>query len=89
MFGDLQTRAVGSKRLQIPRDAFFRLGAKGTKGLKADAKRKVVSAGNALYVVVESIGKGGGKTLMGRPRFTPGRTDKHVEVRSMPLRQGG
>ena len=29
------------------------------KGLKADAKRKVVSAGDSLFVVVESVEKGG------------------------------
>ena len=32
------------------------------KGLKAGAKRKVVSAGDSLFVVVESVGRGGGNS---------------------------
>ena len=46
------------------------------KGLKADAKRKVVSAGDSLFVVVESVGKGGGKSLISRTSFPPGRSGK-------------
>ena len=37
--------------------------------MKADAKRKVVSAGDSLFVVVESVGKGGGKSFLGITRF--------------------
>ena len=33
------------------------------KTLRAHAKRKVVSAGDSLFVVVESVGKGGGKRV--------------------------
>ena len=43
------------------------------KGLKADAKRKVVSAGDYLLVVVNSVGKGGGKSFHGRTGFPSGR----------------
>ena len=58
------------------------------KGLKADAKRKVVSAGDSLFVVVESVGKGGGKSFIGRTRFPPGRSGKQVEVRIGPYGRG-
>ena len=58
------------------------------KGLKADAKRKVVSAGDSLFVVVESVGKGGGKSFIGRTRFPPGRSGKQVEVRIGPYGKG-
>ena len=34
------------------------------KALKADAKRKVVSARDSLLVVVASVGKGGGKSFL-------------------------
>ena len=46
------------------------------KGLKADGKRKVVSAGDSIFVVVESVGKGVGKSFIGRTRFPPGRSGK-------------
>ena len=58
------------------------------KGLKAGAKRKVVSAGDSLFVVVESVGKGGGKSFIGRTRFPPGRSGKQVEVRIGPYGRG-
>ena len=58
------------------------------KALKADAKRKVVSAGDSLFVVVESVGKGGGKSFIGRTRFPPGRSGKQVEVRIGPYGKG-
>ena len=58
------------------------------KALKADAKRKVVSAGDSLFVVVESVGKGGGKSFIGRTRFPPGRSGKQVEVRIGPYGRG-
>ena len=54
------------------------------KGLKADAKRKVVFAGDSLFVVVESVAKGGGKSIIGRTRFPPGRSGKQVEARIGP-----
>ena len=56
--------------------------------MKADAKRKVVSAGDSLFVVVESVGKGGGKSFIGRTRFPPGRSGKQVEVRIGPYGKG-
>ena len=56
--------------------------------MKADAKRKVVSAGDSLFVVVESVGKGGGKSFIGRTRFPPGRSGKQVEVRIGPYGRG-
>ena len=58
------------------------------KGLNAGAKRKVVSAGDFLFVVVESVGKGGGKSFIGRTRFPPGRSGKQVEVRIGPYGKG-
>ena len=58
------------------------------KALKAGAKRKVVSAGDSLFVVVESVGKGGGKSFIGRTRFPPGRSGKQVEVRIGPYGRG-
>ena len=39
------------------------------KALKADAKRKVVSAGDSLFVGIESVGKGGGKSFLGTQGF--------------------
>ena len=41
----------------------------GLKGLKADGKRKVVSAGDSIFLDAESLGKGGGKSFIGRTRF--------------------
>ena len=58
------------------------------KGLKAGAKRKVVSAGDSLFVVVESVGKGGGKSFLGITRFPPGGGGKRVEVRIGPYGRG-
>ena len=58
------------------------------KALKADAKRKVVSAGDSLFVVVESVGKGGGKSFLGITRFPPGGGGKRVEVRIGPYGRG-
>ena len=48
----------------------------------------VVGAGNSLFVVVESVGKGGGKSFVGRTRFPPGRSGKQVEVRIGPYGKG-
>ena len=58
------------------------------KGLKADTKRKDVSARDSLLVVVESVGEGGGKSFIGRTRFTPERSGKQVEVRIGPYGRG-
>ena len=58
------------------------------RALKAGPKRMVVGAGNSLFVVVESVGKGGGKSFIGRTRFPPGRSGKQVEVRIGPYGKG-
>ena len=51
------------------------------KVLEARPKRRVAAAGDSLCVVIESVGKGGGKSFIGRTRFPPGRQGKQVEVR--------
>ena len=48
----------------------------------------MVSAGDSLFVVIESVGKGGGKSFIGRTRFPPGRSGKQVEVRIGPYGRG-
>ena len=42
--------------------------------LKEGPKRIVVGAGNSLFVIVESVGKGGGKSFLGITRFPPNRS---------------
>ena len=39
------------------------------KALKPLAKRQNISAGHALFVVIEPRAKGGGKSFVGRTRF--------------------
>ena len=51
------------------------------RALKATDKRQKKSVGDSLFVVLESVGKGGGKSFFGRTRFPPGRAGKDVEVR--------
>ena len=51
------------------------------KAFKLDAKWMVVCAGDSLYVVVESICSGGGKSFLGTTRFPQGGGGKRVEVR--------
>lgn len=58
------------------------------KGLKADAKRKVVSAGDSLFVIVESVGKGGRKSFLMIKMFPPGGGGNRVEVRIGPYGRG-
>ena len=58
------------------------------RALKAGPKRMVVGAGNSLFVVVESVGKGGGKSFHGITRFPPGGGGKRVEVRIGPYGRG-
>ena len=48
----------------------------------------VVGAGNSLFVVVESVDKGGGKSFLGITRFPPGGGGKRVEVRIGPYGRG-
>lgn len=58
------------------------------RALTPGTKRMVVGACNSLFVVVESVGKGGGKSFVGRTRFPPGRSGKQVEVRIGPYGKG-
>ena len=51
------------------------------RALKATDRRQKKSVGDSLFVVIESVGKGGGKSFFGRTRFPPGRAGKDVEVR--------
>ncbi|MDC3009940.1 Arm DNA-binding domain-containing protein [Synechococcus sp. AH-736-G20] len=54
------------------------------KAEKAGPKRRNVSVGDSLFLVIEPItpdGKGGGKSFEGRMRFPPGRKGKQVPVR--------
>ena len=61
------------------------------RGLKATDKRQVKSCGESLYIVVESLAKGGGKSFMGVMRFPP-RSPKNggmrCEVRIGPYCKG-
>ena len=41
----------------------------GLRALKAGPKRMVVGAGNSLFIVVESVGKGGGTSFLGITSF--------------------
>ena len=51
------------------------------RDLKPTSKRQRVSCGDSLLVVVESIGRVGGKSFVGKTRFPPGRSGKQVDVR--------
>ena len=51
------------------------------RALKATDKRQKKSVGDSLFVVVEFVGKEGGKSFFGRTCFPPGRAGKDVEVR--------
>ena len=39
------------------------------RSVVATSKRQYIACGNSLYLVVEPISKGGGKSFMGRTRF--------------------
>ena len=54
----------------------------------ATSKRQYIACGNALYLVVEPISKGGGKSFMGRTRFPPGRSGKQGDYRIGPYGKG-
>ena len=58
------------------------------RALTPGTKRMVVGAGNSLFVVVESVGKGGGKSFLGITRFPPGGGGKRLEVRIGPYGRG-
>ena len=57
------------------------LSDKEIRDLKPTDKRQKKGVGDSLFVVVESVGRGGGKSFIGRTRFPPGRSGKEVEVR--------
>jgi len=56
--------------------------------LPSGPKRKIVSVGESLYVVLEPTAKGGGKSFLGRTRFPPGTKGKPVDVRIGPYGKG-
>ena len=51
------------------------------RSFQATEKRQKQSCGDSLFLVVEPINKGGGKSFMGRMRFPPGRKSPVVDVR--------
>ena len=57
------------------------LSDKEIRDLAPTSKRQRVSCGDSLLVVVESVGRGGGKSFVGTTRFPPGRSGKQVDVR--------
>lgn len=54
------------------------------RAVEATTKRQYLTCGNSLFLVVEPISKGGGKSFMGRTRFPPGRKGKQVDYRIGP-----
>ena len=58
------------------------------RDLKPTDKRQKKGVGDSLFVVVESVGRGGGKSFIGRTRFPPGRSGKQVDVRIGPYGRG-
>ena len=57
------------------------LSDKEIRDLAPTSKRQRVSCGDSLLVIVESVGRGGGKSFVGTTRFPPGRSGKQVDVR--------
>ena len=60
-------------------------------GYKAGEKRQTPGCGDSLFLVVEPIGKGGGKSFMGVMRFppcSPKNGGKRVEYRIGPYGKG-
>ena len=51
------------------------------KAEQAGPRRRNVSVGDSLFLVIESASRGGGKSFEGRMRFPPGRQGKQVPVR--------
>ena len=51
------------------------------RAYRATDKRQKESCGDSLFLLVEPISKGGGKSFAGRIRFPPGRTSPVVDVR--------
>ena len=61
------------------------------RGYKAGKSRQVETCGDALFLVIEPIGKGGGKSFMGVMRFppcSPKNGGKRVEYRIGPYGKG-
>ncbi|ABM79070.1 Arm DNA-binding domain-containing protein [Prochlorococcus marinus] len=58
------------------------------KTLEAGPKRRDVGARNSLFLVVESVGRGRVKSLLGITRFPPGGGGRRVEVRIGPYGRG-
>ena len=50
------------------------------RSFTATEKRQKKSCGDSLFLVVERISKGGGKSFVGRMRFPPGRKSSVVDV---------
>ena len=51
------------------------------KAEQAGPRRRNVSVGDSFFLVIESVSRGGGKSIEGRMRFHPGRQGKQVPVR--------
>ena len=51
------------------------------KAEQAGHRRRNVSVGDSLFLVIESVSRGGGKSFEGRMRFPSGRQGKQVPVR--------
>ena len=51
------------------------------KAEQAGPRRRNVSVGDSLFLVIESASRGGGKSFEGRMRFPSGRQGKQVPVR--------
>ena len=51
------------------------------RAYRATDKRQKESCGDSLFLLVEPISKGGGKSFVGRIRFPRGRTSPVVDVR--------
>ena len=51
------------------------------KAEQAGPRRRNVSVRDSLFLVIESVSRGGGKSFEGRMRFPPGRKGKQVPVR--------
>ena len=54
------------------------------KAEQAGLRRRNVSVGDSLFLVIESATRGGGKSFEGRMRFPPGRQGKQA----LDLQQG-
>ncbi len=58
------------------------------RSLEVEDMRKVVSAGDSLYIIVYPVGRGGGMYFVGRMRHPPGVGAKQVEVQIGPYGKG-